>query len=72
MRKQPPCWWCSRPLSTPFGKPIKGVIHEIDGNKVRMHKVCSVDFVREFRKVTAQPTSGAAMDALLSDELGGD
>lgn len=70
--RQPPCWWCSKPLSNPFGKPIKGVERKVDGNMVRMHKVCSHDFNIEFRKITAQPKSGAAMDLYLSDALGDD
>jgi len=56
-RRQPPCWWCSKPLSNPFGKPIQGVERNVDGNKVRIHKICSHDFDSEFRKVTAQPSA---------------
>lgn len=54
-KRQPPCWWCSKPLSNPFGKPIKGVERKVDGNTVRMHKTCSTDFDIETRRVTAQP-----------------
>lgn len=56
VKRQRPCWWCTKPLSNPFGKPVKGVERDVDGNKVRMHKTCSHDFDIEWRKLTAQPT----------------
>ena len=58
-KRQRPCWWCSKPLSNPFGKPVQGVARKVDGNVVRMHKTCSHDFDIEWRKLTAQPPMAA-------------
>ena len=51
----PFCWQCGGQLTNPFGKPIEGVVRRVDGQEVKLHKVCAIDFDAEHRRLTAQP-----------------
>jgi len=58
------CWWCDRRLMAVSHGTTK------DGRWV--HKCCLAEADESLRYLTAQPTSGAQMDAQLEDQLGGD
>jgi hypothetical protein len=55
-----PCWWCSKRLTNPFGKPVAGRERIVDGNTVKMHEICSRAFDLEYTKITAQPRTEPA------------
>ena len=48
------------------------VSHAKLSNGTKAHKICKDDAERYLKHLTAQPTSGAHMDAVLADQLGDD
>lgn len=58
------CWWCNGRLMA--------VSHAVTKTGQWVHKVCLPDAEEDMRRLTAQPTSAAQMDAQLDDQLGGD
>jgi hypothetical protein len=59
-----PCWWC--------GGKLMAVSHAKLSNGTKAHKQCQPDAERSLKRLTAQPTGGDHMDAVLADQLGDD
>lgn len=47
------CFQCGKRLYDAIGRVVIGVERKIDGNPVRLHKVCARTFDEDQRRVTA-------------------
>jgi hypothetical protein len=41
------CYVCGKVLADAMGRTVDGVAREVDGNRVRVHKVCAKTFDRD-------------------------
>jgi hypothetical protein len=49
------CYGCGKLLTDGVGRPVDGVSREVDGNPVRLHKVCAKTFDADMVRVSSAP-----------------